>query len=353
MSIGGFTIGGTTGSPPAYGLAVSGSIGIGTRTPITQLDVSGSGRFTSNLTVTGSVIATSLTGSLLGTASYATQALSASWAPGGGAAFPYVGTAVITGSLIVSGANGGIDTSLNNPVLLAGDGNAAVVFGTNRKWLNNASGVTTVDWEVQSLNDSLANPSIDWNSRILYDTSAAPSVDWENRTLSEGTGTYVALEYSSDTYVNSQLYYRNIIPAQVQRAVADTPLSKYGGQAIQATVDVGVTDFQLVYLDTDGTWKVLKNLPTVSTKMVGINIDGAYVMIEGDIGVSDDNSQGAYVIGADHGLPVYISGTNGVMTTTVPTSGVVRILGHVYYNSSNDINWWTMKFRPSNDWYEI
>ena len=43
MSIGGFSIGGTTGSPPAYGLTVSGSIGIGTRTPITQLDVSGSG----------------------------------------------------------------------------------------------------------------------------------------------------------------------------------------------------------------------------------------------------------------------------------------------------------------------
>ena len=57
MSIGGFTIGGTTGSPPAYGLAVSGSVGIGTRVPAFKLDVSGSGRFTGGLTVTGSTIA--------------------------------------------------------------------------------------------------------------------------------------------------------------------------------------------------------------------------------------------------------------------------------------------------------
>jgi hypothetical protein len=42
MSIGGFTIGGTTGSPPAYGLSVSGSIGIGTRVPTARLHISGS-----------------------------------------------------------------------------------------------------------------------------------------------------------------------------------------------------------------------------------------------------------------------------------------------------------------------
>jgi hypothetical protein len=45
------------------------------------------------------------TGSMLGTASYATQALSASWAPGGGGStFPYTGSAIITGSLIVTGS---------------------------------------------------------------------------------------------------------------------------------------------------------------------------------------------------------------------------------------------------------
>ena len=45
-----------------------------------RLDVSGSGRFTGDLTITGSLIAPNITGSLLGTASYATTALSASFA---------------------------------------------------------------------------------------------------------------------------------------------------------------------------------------------------------------------------------------------------------------------------------
>jgi len=49
-------------------------IGIGTTTPSTQLDVSGSGRFTSNLIITGSVVATSFTGSLFGTSSWAISA---------------------------------------------------------------------------------------------------------------------------------------------------------------------------------------------------------------------------------------------------------------------------------------
>ena len=52
--------------------------------------------------VLNTVNASSFTGSFLGTGSYALQALSASYAPGG-AAFPYTGTAEITGSLIVDG----------------------------------------------------------------------------------------------------------------------------------------------------------------------------------------------------------------------------------------------------------
>jgi len=142
-------------------------------------------------------------------------------------------------------------------------------------------------------------------------------------------------------------------PTAVQENLADNAL--YNGQIIQASVDAATTDFQLVYLDTDGIWYPLKNLAIVSTKMVGICVDaaGGYVLIEGDIGVSDDGSQGAVVSGADFGLPVYISSTTGEMTTTVPVSGVIRILGHIYYQSSTNVNLWTMKFRPSNDWYEI
>ena len=58
-----------------------------------------------SVVITGSLNVTAgITGSLLGTASYATQALSASWAPGGGgSSFPFTGSAQITGSLSVTG----------------------------------------------------------------------------------------------------------------------------------------------------------------------------------------------------------------------------------------------------------
>jgi hypothetical protein len=76
------------------GITLHGSgskLGIGTTNPSSA-----------SLTVNGNVWATSFTGSLLGTASYATQALSASYAPST-PTFPYTGSAIITGSLSVTG----------------------------------------------------------------------------------------------------------------------------------------------------------------------------------------------------------------------------------------------------------
>ena len=74
----------------------SGRVGVGTNLPITTLDVSGSGRFTNGLTVTGSLIAPSITGSLLGTASFASTASFVN---------PLTQSVAITGSLTVNGSN--------------------------------------------------------------------------------------------------------------------------------------------------------------------------------------------------------------------------------------------------------
>jgi hypothetical protein len=65
------------GAAPNY---LSGSLGIGTTSPATGLDVSGSGRFTNGLTITGSLIVTGgITGSLQGTSSWANDATTASY----------------------------------------------------------------------------------------------------------------------------------------------------------------------------------------------------------------------------------------------------------------------------------
>jgi hypothetical protein len=365
----------TSGSERAR-ITNAGNFGIGTTSPSSTLDVSGSGRFTNGLTVTGSLIAPSITGSLQGTASFATTASYALTSSAAGAnttvqynsngnlfgsnRFTFDGTIVringgtllITGSSIVSGSS-----IITGSLQVGIPGTSAATIDTTVGTLGRGD-IVSVDWPNRQLQDSTPVLSIDWEGRTLTDSVGNPSIDWTNRTLSEATATFTALDYSNDGYLNSQLYYRNIIPGQVQRKLAETPASYYGGQVIQATVDAGVTDFQLVFLDTDGTWKATKaTVANGASKMLGICVDQAngYVLIDGDIGVSDDNSQGAYVIGADHGLPAYVSATTGVMTTTTPSSTgeLVRIVGHIYYQSTTDANWWTMKFRPSNDWYVI
>jgi hypothetical protein len=66
-----------------------------------KLDVSGSGRFTNGLNVTGAINATSFTGSHFGTSSYANYSLTSSYSLAG-SGFPFSGSAVITGSLLVT-----------------------------------------------------------------------------------------------------------------------------------------------------------------------------------------------------------------------------------------------------------
>jgi hypothetical protein len=75
-----------------------------------RLDVSGSGRYTNGLTVTGSInVSGSVTGSLLGTASFANNTTSASYAATASylsnyiPPFPFTGSAGISGSLVVNG----------------------------------------------------------------------------------------------------------------------------------------------------------------------------------------------------------------------------------------------------------
>ena len=79
----------------------------------------GSAVISGSLTTTGSINSTGgITGSLQGTASYATQALSASWAPSVASnPFPFTGSAIISGSLEVTGsvAIGNGDITVSSP----------------------------------------------------------------------------------------------------------------------------------------------------------------------------------------------------------------------------------------------
>jgi hypothetical protein len=340
-------------------------------------------------TITGSVIATGgFTGSLQGTASWATNALTASAAGtnrqiqynNGGVlaatssltfnsgtglltvngsittnnvtaneSLTVSGSSIITGSLIASGSDGGIETV--GGYLKDSNGIASVMWGTGNRILRDSVAGDSINWESRTLVNSSGGTTVDWENYSLNDIDASLSIDWENRSLLTRNGAY-AFDYSTsnDSVVYSQLYIANITPETTQRSLTDTSI--YSGHIIQGTIDASVTSYDIMYLDTDGTWKSLKNLPTVSTKMLGIEVEGN-ILIEGDMTVSDDGSVGTYVVNADHGLPVYLSTTTGRLTTTQPSSNVIRVVGHIYYQNPVSTNVWLMKFRPSNDWYEI
>ena len=94
--------------------------------------------------ITGSLTITEgITGSLLGTASYATQALSASWAPSVASnPFPFTGSAIISGSLTVTGSinnTGGITGSLLGTASWASSASQAISasYALSASWAPN------------------------------------------------------------------------------------------------------------------------------------------------------------------------------------------------------------------------
>ena len=93
-------------------------------------------RLSNSTIVTGSVTANSFTGSLLGTASFATTALSASYAPAGNP-FPFTGSAGISGSLIldgniVTGNPNNISIGLRSAVIAGGAAGVNIISDTGQ-----------------------------------------------------------------------------------------------------------------------------------------------------------------------------------------------------------------------------
>jgi len=123
--------------------------------------------------ITGSLIVTGgITGSLLGTASYATQALSASWAPTVASnPFPFTGSAIVSGSLGITGSvavNTG-DISVISPALT---NKISVTDGTIRNEFKKTS--------TQIINGTYALGS------FVYDPANSPFFPLSNAIYSNG-----------------------------------------------------------------------------------------------------------------------------------------------------------------------
>ena len=193
-------------------------------------------------------------------------------------------------------------------------------------------------------------------SRNLYDlTAGSSSIDFGNRSLNSATGQPV-ISWDGQTGIYDTYLYNSQIIDSATRGNLYGFNSKAGQFLGDSYFDATVSSNELVYLNTDGQWYQVDQTTNTSTKMLGIAIDifsqTGSVLIEGDIVVGGG---GGYpnVNGPNYGLPVYIrEGGGTLMSTTIPTTGYVRLLGYCYTSYNGGVDW-IMKFRPSNEWIEL
>jgi hypothetical protein len=214
---------------------------------------------------------------------------------------------------------------------------------TTQYMLFNSSGVRQIDWN----NGLIGIPdthSIDWVNRYLTIGPSVILVDWGNQVLYDQTGE-VALDWS-DAVVNRFNKYNQQYTDQAQQEKLSENISTWSGHTI--VIGNSTTAQTLYYLETDGKWYPVDQTTDTSTKLLGISVKKNDMLLEGDVVLDNIGSPG-------FGLPVYIreGTTTGQLSTTIPTSGYIRVVGHCYWENGTTAGQWILKLRPSNDWYEI
>jgi hypothetical protein len=246
---------------------------------------------------------------------------------------------------------------------LAVDSNVSLSLDWENRVAFDYLGLQSIDWANRGLLDTSEITSVNWDGRALVDSTGEDSVNWDGRFLLSATSGIKTLNWNSDYYINSPVYQKDNKSIVIQDAVSGLGVSNdtYLGDIIQGSVD-GInypSDGQVVYLDTDGFWYTYDQTDTaIYGKMVGLAFEvnpgsgTCNVLLEGHVLIDGASPS---VQGVDHGLPVYIkdTSTTGEMSTIIPSSGIVQVLGHCYYQNTTTSSNWMMKFRPSMDWYKV
>jgi hypothetical protein len=135
-----------------------------------------------------------------------------------------------------------------------------------------------------------------------------------------------------------------------QREELSNTLYAFTGQAedYAGAIDDSCVAGQLVFLDPAGAWYTVGQTTAASTKLLGLWNGDNMILLEGTMVVDTIQSP-------TPGLPVYIrdGAPFGEMSTNIPTGGYVRVVGHCLYENVATPGQWIIRFKPSNDWYEI
>jgi len=164
-----------------------------------------------------------------------------------------------------------------------------------------------------------------------------------------------ALETITDKYyINSNIFFNRLLhQPTIQGYIND---KKYSGDILTPETSAAATPYDLVNLGEAGSnWTPVDQTTDSSTRMLGILYGSDTILIDGYIIVGDGTTSGVPTIDGtlERGSPVYINEgaiSSPFLSTDRPTTGYVRILGHLIQPSGD---YWLMRFRPDNYWEEL
>ena len=339
----------------------------------------GSAIITGSLVITGSTTSTlGFTGSLFGTASWAdsaSQALTASYVLSSSYASVNLQQVTDQGNIttnnILIGSNDSVgipylgfwdEDELNYGRLYFLNNEFRITDYAENPFVSFGPGTITIPGGLDPLATSTIDSPYNSTSRVVnlpdQDGILVLSV---NGTTADTSGSITLTTVPTASYINA-LNQNVVITGSISSLNTTASQETFSsttyvsGDIIQGTV-VGVSQYDLAYLNIDGTWQHVDQTSDTSTKMLGIYLGGDQILIDGNISAITagvGSPIGVDIMNPNQGLPVYIdSGSAWDFNTTIPTSNYIRTLGYVYYNNTSNANNWILKFRPSTDWYKI
>ena len=282
-------------------VTISGSFTVFTGSAV-EFQVTDTGTKIGNLqtdihSVTGSLkISGSITGSLLGTASYASQALSSSFATtasyaltsaGGGSSFPFTGSAVITGSLNVIGPSlvtgslgvagttrlsGSFNTAASGSILtVVGSGSTQPIFTVQGSQGELFSVTDSLSGSLFSVNDISGLPILEVfsDSTTNMGNYLAPALYTTNKITQTNSGSFVVYSLPTASYDGAFYDYtvRSGSNARAGQIMAiwsgssvnftETTTTDFGStSAINFTVIVTGSNMVLTGFSSAGSWTI-------------------------------------------------------------------------------------------------